>query len=89
MPAENGVRRHDRGHHRQRPPSEPVPQGCEASPFRITEPQASTAQLRPQEPVLFPQECDRVVLLSRCSHPQTATTNQWNGSTGEFYVSDA
>ena len=46
IPSENSVRRDDRGYVGQPAASEPVSKGREASPFRITESQRPTAQLR-------------------------------------------
>jgi hypothetical protein len=46
------------------------------------------SQLRLQHPIFFTEERDHVVLLRR-SQPHSAATNNWNGNTGESYVSSA
>jgi hypothetical protein len=64
VPAQNRVRSHNGRHLVQRGASELVSEHGETSPFVITQAQASSAQVRPQHPVLFLQEHDHVGLLS-------------------------
>ena len=86
VPAQNRVCRGDGRHLRQRGTSKLVSEHSQTLPFLITELQASSARVRPQHSILFPQERDHAVLLA---HDPTAqsVTNNWNGDTAGSYVS--
>jgi hypothetical protein len=65
--------------------SQLVSQHSQTSPFLITESQASSAQVRAQHSILFPQERDHAVLLAIQLH--SAVTSNWNGDTAGSSVS--
>ncbi len=65
VPAENRVRCRYGGHLRQPGTSQLVPEHGQTSPFLIAESQASSAQVRPQHPILFLQERDHFVPLAQ------------------------
>jgi hypothetical protein len=64
MPAQYRVRRDNRGNLREHPTSEAMPQSTETTAFVITESHPTAVQLRLEDPIFFPQEDDRVALLS-------------------------
>jgi hypothetical protein len=63
VPAENCVRRDDRRNLRQKPPTERRAQSSQAPPVVVGEPDALVAQARLQNPVLFAQVLDGLMLL--------------------------
>jgi ABC-type nitrate/sulfonate/bicarbonate transport system substrate-binding protein len=63
VPAENRVGRDDRRYLRQTPPSEPQADRGQAKAFVVGEPHALVAEARFQNPVLFAQALDDLVLL--------------------------
>jgi hypothetical protein len=76
VPTQNRVRCRNGRHLHQRAASELVSEQGETSPFLITKSQASSAQLRPQHPVLFPQERDDLVLLALDPTHRAATNHR-------------
>jgi hypothetical protein len=63
MPSENGVRRDDRGHPRERATSETLADHGETAPFIIAQSQPSTVELRLEHAILFAEELNDVELL--------------------------
>jgi hypothetical protein len=64
VPAQNGVRRHDRGDIGQQPAAQAMPELGEASPLGVIETQAPPCQLRLQHSILFPQKRNYILLLA-------------------------
>lgn len=63
MPPQNRLWRNNRGHLTQRGTPETMSERRQPTPVVIREPQPSAAQLGPQDPILFHQIPDHVLLL--------------------------
>src|ERR1035441_5281467 len=53
MPGQQGLRRHDRGHLRQKPATEPFRLGRQTTPLVVVEPKPPATKLFFEDPILF------------------------------------
>jgi hypothetical protein len=73
VPPQDGVRSDNRGDVGQQSAAQAMAERGEASPLRVIETQALPFQPRLQHSILFPQERDRILLLT-CSQPHSLAT---------------
>jgi hypothetical protein len=64
VPAQDRVRRHNRGDVAQQSAAQAMAELGETLPFRVIETQALPFQPRLQHSILFSKECDRILLLT-------------------------
>lgn len=64
VPAQDRVRRHNRGDVAQQSAAQAMAELGETLPLRVIETQALPFQPRLQNAILFPKECDHILLLT-------------------------
>src|ERR1017187_2174087 len=70
MPGQQGLRRHDRGHLRQKPATEPFRLGRQTTPLVVVEPKPPATKLFFEDPILFTKIVEGELLL--LIHPASA-----------------
>src|ERR1039458_6385334 len=78
MPGHQGLRRHDRGHLRQKPATEPFRLGRQTTPLVVVEPKPPATKLFFEDPILFTKIVEGELLL--LIHPATEISKNRNGS---------
>src|ERR1017187_9741567 len=78
MPGQQGLRRHDRGHLRQKPATEPFRLGRQTTPLVVVEPKPPATKLFFEDPILFTKIVEGELLL--LIHPATEISKNRNGS---------
>src|ERR1017187_5031610 len=70
MPGQQGLRRHDRGHLRQKPAAEPFRLGRQTTPLVVVEPKSPATKLFFEDPILFTKivEGELLLLIHPASH---------------------
>src|ERR1019366_4701341 len=63
MPGQQGLRRHDRGHLRQKPATEPFRLGRQTTPLVVVEPKPPATKLFFEDPILFTKIVEGELLL--------------------------
>src|ERR1035437_2520116 len=78
MPGQQGLRRHDRGHLRQKRATEPFRLGRQTTPLVVVEPKPPATKLFFEDPILFTKIVEGELLL--LIHPATEISKNRNGS---------